>query len=117
MKHSIKWVKSYVDTSGFTNEFHITYKNVSGKTIKKVEFLFRLYDIYGEEWNGGTPIDFPDNCKSMKNGETRSVYWDLGAGYDKVLPHETCITYKDGSTVTFSTKEMMLLMINQLNKL
>lgn len=117
LKHSIKWVKSYVDTSGFTNEFHITYKNVSGKTIKKVEFLFRLYDIYGEEWNGGTPIDFPDNCKSMKNGETRSVYWDLGAGYDKVLPHETCITYKDGSTVTFSTKEMMLLMINQLNKL
>lgn len=106
-----------MDRSGFTNQFHITYKNVSGKTIKKVEFYFRLYDIYGEEWNGGTPIDFPDNCKSMKNGETRSVYWDLGAGYDKVLPHETCITYKDGSTVTFSTKEMMLLMINQLNKL
>ena len=117
LKHSIKWIKSDMDRSGFTNQFHITYKNVSGKTIKKVEFLFRLYDIYGEEWSGGTPISFTDTCKSLKNGETRSVYWDLGAGYDKVLPHETCITYKDGSTVTFSTKEMMLLMINQLNKL
>ena len=76
-------------------KLHITYKNVSGKTIKKVEFLFWLYDISGEEWSGGTPISFTDTCKSLKNGETRSAYWDLGAGYDKVLPELFWLIFVD----------------------